>query len=147
MHRPGKVYTAAEVRQLDRTAIETFGIPGISLMRRAGRAAFDTLQRRWPDCRAITVACGSGNNAGDGYIVAGMAVEAGIETQLLQVGDPARLKGDAATARDWADQASACPPAIPGSRLTGDVVVDALLGTGATRRTSPAGTSGRHRSD
>ena len=100
MHRPGKVYTAAEVRQLDRTAIESHGIPGISLMRRAGRAAFETLRKRWPECRTITVACGSGNNAGDGYIVAGLAVEAGIETQLLQVGDPARLKGDAATARD-----------------------------------------------
>ena len=131
MHRPGKVYTAAEVRLLDRTAIDAFGIPGISLMRRAGRAAFDTLQRRWPDCRSITVACGSGNNAGDGYIVAGMAVEAGFQTQLLQVGDPARLRGDAATARDWASDIGAAP-GDSALKLTGDVIVDALLGTGAT---------------
>ena len=130
MHRPGKVYTAAEVRQLDRTAIESHGIPGISLMRRAGRAAFDTLRQRWPECRAITVACGSGNNAGDGYIVAGLAVEAGIETQLLQVGDPARLKGDAATARDWAARVGVSA-GDTGLEIAGDVVVDALLGTGA----------------
>ena len=136
MHRPGKVYTAAEVRQFDRTAIDTFGIPGISLMRRAGRAAFSTLQRRWPDCRAITVACGSGNNAGDGYIVAGMAVEAGIETQLLQVGDPRRLKGDAATARDWATGVGVAR-GDTGFELTGSVVVDALLGTGATGELRP----------
>ncbi len=136
MHRPGKVYTAAEVRQLDRTAIDSFGIPGISLMRRAGRAAFHTLQRRWPDCRSITVACGSGNNAGDGYIVAGMAVEAGIETQLLQVGDPARLKGDAATARDWATDVGVAD-GDAGLELTGGVVVDALLGTGATGELRP----------
>ena len=136
MHRPGKVYTAAEVRQLDRTAIDTFGIPGISLMRRAGRAAFDTLQRRWPDCRAITVACGSGNNAGDGYIVAGMAVEAGIETRLLQIGDPARLKGDAAIARDWAVDVGVAR-GDTALDITGSVVVDALLGTGATGELRP----------
>ena len=136
MHRPGKVYTAAEVRQLDRTAIDTHGIPGISLMRRAGRAAFDTMRRRWPDCRAITVACGSGNNAGDGYIVAGMAVEAGIETQLLGIGDPARLRGDAATARDWAVDVGV-PAGDARLAIAGGVVVDALLGTGATGELRP----------
>ena len=145
MHRPGKVYTSAEVQQLDRTAIDTFGIPGISLMRRAGRAAFDTLQRRWPDCRSITVACGSGNNAGDGYIVAGMAVEAGIETQLLQVGDPTRLKGDAATARDWATHVGVAR-GDTALELIGSVVVDALLGTGATGEIRPPYRA-RHRSD
>ena len=136
MHRPGKVYTAAEVRQLDRTAIESHGIPGVSLMRRAGRAAFETLRQRWPECRAITVACGSGNNAGDGYIVAGLAVEAGIETQLLQVGDPARLKGDAATARDWAARVGVSA-GDTGLEIAGDVVVDALLGTGASGELRP----------
>ena len=136
MHRPGKVYTAAEVRQLDRTAIESHGIPGISLMRRAGRAAFETLRQRWPECRAITVACGSGNNAGDGYIVAGLAVEAGIETQLLQVGDPARLKGDAATARDWAAKVGVSS-SDGGLQIAGHVVVDALLGTGASGELRP----------
>ncbi len=136
MHRPGKVYTAAEVRQLDRTAIDGHGIPGISLMRRAGRAAFETLRQRWPDCRAITVACGSGNNAGDGYIVAGLAVEAGIETRLLQVGDPARLKGDAATARDWAAKVGVSQ-GDTALEIAGDVVVDALLGTGASGELRP----------
>ena len=137
MHRPGKVYTAAEVRQLDRTAIDTHGIRGITLMRRAGRAAFDTLRRRWPECRSITVACGSGNNAGDGYIVAGMAVEAGIETQLLQVGDAARLQGDAATARDWAADVGVAPADTGSDEIAGGVVVDALLGTGAAGELRP----------
>ena len=68
-----RLYTAAESRALDKLAIEQHGIPGIVLMKRAGRAAWRALRRRWPSVRAITVVCGRGNNAGDGYIVAGSA--------------------------------------------------------------------------
>ncbi len=133
-----RVYTAAEVRELDRTAIEDRGIPGIALMKRAGRAVFDELRRRWPTGRSLTVVCGSGNNAGDGYIVAGLAEEAGLDTTLVQVGDAGKLRGDAARARDWALSVGVVTSGLEGrARMTSDVVVDALLGTGVTGAVRP----------
>ncbi|HTO57100.1 MAG TPA: NAD(P)H-hydrate epimerase, partial [Pseudomonadales bacterium] len=66
-----RIFSAEQSRALDRLAIERHGIPGIVLMKRAGEAAWRSLRRRWPDARSITVVCGRGNNAGDGYIVAG----------------------------------------------------------------------------
>ena len=145
MRGRGRVYTAAEVRELDRIAIEDRGIPGIALMKRAGRAVFDEVRRRWPAGRSLTVVCGSGNNAGDGYIVAGLAVEAGLDTRLLQVGDGGGFRGDAALARDWALSVGVVTSGFAdgaddkdGEDMAGDVVVDALLGTGASGPPRPA---------
>jgi len=127
-----RVYTGAESRAFDSRAIDVFDIPGIRLMHRAGRATFQALRDRWPTARAITVVCGAGNNAGDGYVVAGLAKDAGLTVEILQVGDPDKLAGDAldaarfAEARLGADLARSGRPWRPG----GDVVVDALLGTG-----------------
>ena len=131
MSRPAKVYTAREVRELDRIAIESFGISAISLMKRAGRSAFNTLLLRWPDTRTLTILCGGGNNAGDGYVVAALAAEAGLDVQLLPIGDVAKLTGDAASARDWASSVGVSW-SDSGSLIEGDVVVDALIGTGAS---------------
>ena len=63
---PFELYRAAQVRKLDRIAIEDRGIPGYTLMSRAGEAAFKLLRQRWPDASRIAVVCGGGNNAGDG---------------------------------------------------------------------------------
>ena len=73
------LYTAAQVRELDRLAIAGLpdvaesGTPGIVLMKRAGKSVFDTLLECWPQPQHITVYCGTGNNGGDGYIVAALA--------------------------------------------------------------------------
>lgn len=101
-------------------------------MRRAGRAVFDAILHGWPDAGSLSICCGKGNNAGDGYVVAGLALERGMAVELIQVGDPGALGGDAAAARDDAlarglrvirTDDGACAPA-------GDVIVDALIGTG-----------------
>jgi len=76
---PLELYRAAQVRELDRIAIEDRGIPGYTLMSRAGAAAFDLLRQRWPDARRIVVVCGGGNNGGDGYVVARLARKAGLD--------------------------------------------------------------------
>ena len=80
-----RAYTGSETRAIDQRAINEFSIPGIRLMHRAGRAAFDVLRSRWPDARSVSVVCGSGNNAGDGYVIAGLARDAGFGVQLIQV--------------------------------------------------------------
>jgi len=127
-----RVYTGTETRAFDRRAIEEFSIPGIRLMHRAGRAAFDALRSRWPVAGTVTVVCGSGNNAGDGYVIAGCAKDAGLAVQLVQVADPNRLAGDALEAYRFADlRLVAGTPADDGWQVEGDVIVDALLGTGA----------------
>ncbi|MAT52003.1 MAG: bifunctional ADP-dependent NAD(P)H-hydrate dehydratase/NAD(P)H-hydrate epimerase [Porticoccaceae bacterium] len=128
---PQSLYTAEQVRELDRLAIEEKGIPGIVLMKRAGQATLRALLERWPAPPRITVYCGAGNNGGDGYIVAGLAAEQGIAVHLVQVADAAKLSGDARKAYDYARQANV--PMYPwGSAEAPDqgVIVDALLGTG-----------------
>lgn len=133
-----RLYSAAETRELDRRAIEEQGIPGIVLMRRAGAAAFAVLCRRWPQVRSITVFCGRGNNAGDGYVIAGLARSRGFEVQVLQVTDAADLSGDAGRARDWAaGEGVVSEPFGAACALRGDVLVDALLGTGIKGEVRP----------
>lgn len=134
---PFELYRAAQVRELDRIAIEARGIPGYTLMRRAGDAAFDLLRQRWPRARRIAVVCGGGNNGGDGYVVARLAREAGLDVVALALTDPAGLRGDAQTA--WRDARDADVPAtvFGAAGLDGaDLLVDAILGTGLEREVS-----------
>ena len=85
---PERLYTAAQSRELDRAAIEAAGIPGFTLMQRAGAAAFDLLLRRWSGAGRVVVVCGGGNNGGDGYIVAARCRRIGMEVVLPALGEP-----------------------------------------------------------
>ncbi|MDX1608725.1 MAG: NAD(P)H-hydrate dehydratase [Halofilum sp. (in: g-proteobacteria)] len=129
--RPTRLYTAAQVRELDRRCIEDHGVDGYALMTRAAEAAFRGLRLRWPAARRIAVCCGGGNNGGDGLVIARLARAAGLEVELALKGDPARLRGAAARAwEDWNGPAQALDALDPAAH---DVVVDALLGTGLDR--------------
>jgi NAD(P)H-hydrate epimerase len=131
---PVALYGAAAVRELDRRAIEAHGIPGETLMARAGAAVYRTLRARWPEARRLLIVCGLGNNAGDGYVVARLAREDGREPRVLQVGDAGRLRGDALAAAQAARAAGVPVEAFAsGAALAGDVAVDALFGTGLDR--------------
>jgi len=129
------LYTAAQVRELDRLAIEEAGIGGYPLMCRAGEAAFQRLRFFWPGGSGrLVVLTGPGNNGGDGYVIARLALEAGIDVTVIPATDPQSLKGDAARARaDW--RAAGGEETGFEARLPGDtgLIVDALLGTGLTR--------------
>ncbi len=136
---PDALYTASAVRELDRRAIEEQGIAGIRLMKRAGRVAFAKLCARWPEAEHIHVFCGTGNNGGDGYVVAALAAESRLPVTVYQVGDAQKLAGDALRARDYAVAAGVTmAPWTPGTELSAGVVVDALLGTGLSGEVRPA---------
>lgn len=128
------VFTPEVVRELDRRAIEDRGIPGYTLMCRAGRAAFDATRDRYPAAAKWVVVCGAGNNAGDGYVIARLARAAGLQVQVIAVSDPDGLGGDAA--RAWHDFRDAGGTAAGLADLDcgeAELLVDALLGTGLDR--------------
>lgn len=131
---PALVYTAAQVRAMDRHAIGVAGIPGYTLMQRAAEAALSLLRQHWPDAHRITVLCGSGNNGGDGYVLARLARDAGLAVNACAVADPLRLAGDAARAYADFTAAGGRDSGLNAASLgTTDVIVDALLGTGLDR--------------
>lgn len=130
---PRYLYRAEQVKELDKLFIEEHKTPGIVLMKRAGRAAFKLLQKMHPH-GSITVLCGAGNNAGDGYVVAALAAEARRDVQILTVSPPAKLTGDAKRAFEYAKQegVNILPYGTGAARHLPDgcVIVDALVGTG-----------------
>lgn len=136
---PRELYLASQVQQLDRLAIEKFGIPGIELMKRAGASCFDAIQHHWPEARRLLVFAGGGNNGGDAYIVAGLAREQGLAVHLLSLSDPENLKGDARLAWQWAIDRKVDITAFQDythnseSAANNTVIVDGILGTGLDR--------------
>ena len=127
------LYTAAQTRDLDRTAIATLGISGFVLMQRAAAAAWRVLKKRWPNARRIVVMCGPGNNGGDGYLLARTAKDAGLDARVIALAKPKESSPDALRAHDeWIASggkiATSTDP-IPDA----DVYVDALFGTGLQR--------------
>lgn len=134
---PLPLYRASQVRELDRITIEDMGVPGICLMERAGQVAFNILTTHWPRARRIIVLCGSGNNGGDGYILAKLAYLAGYDVTVLQLGDTTQLKGDARIAFEAMIAIGLTAQVFTEKKLSiVDVVVDALLGTGLDRDVS-----------
>lgn len=131
MALPIALYSTAQVRALDAHAIKGLGIPGYTLMKRAGEAALRYLRTRWPMAHRIVVVCGGGNNGGDGYVVARFARAAGLHVRLLAAVEPGELRGDARQAcDDFKASDGEILPFSPELVGEGDVIVDALLGTG-----------------
>lgn len=124
------VYTTAQIRLIEKEAIKS-GIAGIEMMNRAGLAAFKHLQSHWPNIHKIACLIGSGNNGGDGLILAKAAIEAGLHCDLYSEGDLSALKNEAKLAFD------ATKSTLPKPKSLNDfeperyeLIVDALLGIG-----------------
>ena len=131
---PVKLFTAEQVRELDRIAIEDHGIAGYSLMQRAARFSYGELKQHWPDANNIVVVCGGGNNAGDGYVLAKLAIEDGKLVSVINMFNVENLKGDAATAYQDLSTTNIRPQNFSTSVFDGaDVIVDAVFGTGLDR--------------
>lgn len=130
MALPIALYSTAQVRALDSHAIKELGIPGYTLMKRAGEAALRYLRTRWPMSHRIVIVCGGGNNAGDGYVLGRFAQAAGLTVTLMAAVPPEQLKGDARLASEDFRNSGGQIHAFSSDLLKGDVIVDALLGTG-----------------
>ncbi len=124
------LYRAEQVGELDRRTIAS-GIDGFALMQRASAAAWQVLRRHWPTARSLTVLCGAGNNGGDGHVLAAMAAAEGLAVQRILLKGVDDLSGDARRAADMATAAGVdAEPWASGMALSGELLVDALLGTG-----------------
>ncbi|MCC7014239.1 MAG: NAD(P)H-hydrate epimerase [Planctomycetes bacterium] len=139
----------AQLRELDRRAVELFGVPSCILMENAGRQAAERILgalraqslagRRGAPPWSVAILCGSGNNAGDGYVVARHLHIAGVRVECFSVCDGARLAGDAALQRRIVEALGIRVESIAHTEELGrarvrwrvDALVDALLGTGA----------------
>jgi NAD(P)H-hydrate epimerase len=121
--------TRAQVRELDRRAIEEFGVPGVVLMENAGRGAAELLMRLNPERRPVLIFCGKGNNGGDGYVIARHLDIHGWPVRLVRVAPASELTGDAAVMERIVTAAG-----IPDASAPDDSgwIVDALFGTGLT---------------
>ena len=141
---PSALYRADQVRELDRIAIEDCGIEGFALMHKAASVAFGALLEKWPHARHLLIFVGSGNNGGDGNVLAGLAKDYGLNPELITLGDHSKLQGDALRARDFATQRNITVGRFDRATILGTgsfptdhtVIVDALLGTGIDRPVS-----------
>jgi hydroxyethylthiazole kinase-like uncharacterized protein yjeF len=132
MIRTRPLYDAREMRAADAGAIAELGIPGAVLMERAGLAAAREIMASFQGTRAAVV-CGGGNNGGDGFVVARHLHAAGWEVECLLAADPDGLPPDARQNHDIAARLGVrMHTGVRRARLQrADVIVDALLGTGA----------------
>src|SRR5579859_6951084 len=95
MALPIALYSSAQVRALDAHALEALGIPGYTLMKRAGEAALRQLRSRYPLAHRIVIVCGGGNNGGDGFVLARFAAAAGLTLCVIDAAATEKLKGEA----------------------------------------------------
>jgi hydroxyethylthiazole kinase-like uncharacterized protein yjeF len=129
------------MRDLDRLAIEIYGIPGVVLMENAGAQVVRILRQEYPDlnARRVAVLCGRGNNGGDGFVIARYLHTRGVSVSVFIMGAPGDIHGDAGVHLDMLRRAGVAPEAVQtsdaaqavGARLREhDMLIDALLGTG-----------------
>jgi NAD(P)H-hydrate epimerase len=136
--------TRDQCREIDRRAMEEYGISGLVLMENAGRGCVDVLERLGID-GPVVIVCGKGNNAGDGFVIARHLAIRGYDCRVILLCSPEELRGDAAanfailqksrtSIIDVPQRAGATPrPELDGATW----IIDALLGTGALGEPRP----------
>jgi NAD(P)H-hydrate epimerase len=135
-----KLVTAAQMRELDRRAIEEVGIPSLVLMENAGRTTYQVLRREFPDLDGeVGILAGRGNNGGDGFVVARYLAQAGIPVAVFLLGRRRDVKGDARVNLDILAHHGLSVAEVTSEEELNPVahrlaraglIVDALLGTG-----------------
>jgi len=137
------VMTRDEVRAFDRWAIDTLGLPGVVLMENAGRSCAELIKEKLKHIPKpkVCIFCGTGNNGGDGFVIARHLINSGFNVVVVLCGDRGKVKGDAKINLDVLEQlgqsikrlnlADADIPArVKNFATDADMLVDALFGTG-----------------
>jgi NAD(P)H-hydrate epimerase len=145
-YKPGDsfiVMSRDEVRAFDRWAIDQVGIPGMVLMENAGRSCAELIKEKLPaklDPK-VCIFCGTGNNGGDGYVIARHLINTGFTVVVVLCGDPNKVKGDAKTNLEILEQlgqpievletaSGKISSQVARLAAGADMIVDALFGTG-----------------
>lgn len=127
---PHLIFNSAEVYSMEHDYAKSHGGSSFMLMERAGEAVFRKILEIKPDVKTVFIFAGSGNNGGDGYIVARLLLERGIDVSLFAT-SPARANSEAETAyKRYLAAGGRVYTSLPSESANADIVVDALLGTG-----------------
>lgn len=148
-YSPDKKYTVIsrdQARAFDDWAINSLGIPGAVLMENAGRNCAELIKEKLlvVSRPKVCILCGTGNNGGDGYVIARCLLNSGFDVVVALCGDQKKVKGDAKLNLDILKRLGCVikllNPADPCiDRLVesfaddADMLVDCLFGTGLDR--------------
>lgn len=128
------LYRTEQVRDMDRMAIRDYGTPGYELMTRASTAAMILIHKKWPKVGTVGIACGLGNNGGDGYVLARLLRQAGIMVKVIMLPGGSPRTADAGRAyAEWralGERSESFDGQLPEVELW----VDALYGIGLSRQ-------------
>jgi len=131
------IVTPRQMAELDRLAIEQLAVPGLVLMENAGRGLAEIAMSMLTSStnQLVHIYCGSGNNGGDGYVIARHLLARGYEVELFLLGEREKIKGDSLAnliILEKMDQTVHLLHTRPESLSQPGLIVDALLGTGAS---------------
>ncbi|MGH8050926.1 MAG: NAD(P)H-hydrate epimerase, partial [Arenimonas sp.] len=128
------LYRTEQVRDMDRMATRDFGTSGYELMTRASTAAMILIHKKWPKVGTVGIACGLGNNGGDGYVLARLLRQAGIKVKVIMLPGGSPRTADAGRAyAEWralGERSESFDGQLPEVELW----VDALYGIGLSRQ-------------
>jgi ADP-dependent NAD(P)H-hydrate dehydratase / NAD(P)H-hydrate epimerase len=136
-----RLVKASEMQELDRLTIEEIGIPGVVLMENAARGACRVFLAHFapPSNSRVLILCGRGNNGGDGYVMARVLSQAGLEVAVLVLAEFSKISGDALVNLQILRRMGLEVQEVPSEaqwkkqrRLLKDCdfIIDGLLGTG-----------------
>ncbi|WP_460273318.1 NAD(P)H-hydrate dehydratase [Celeribacter sp. ULVN23_4] len=137
-----EILTSAQMRAIEKAAIDSGEVTGLELMERAGQGVVVAVFDEWPELAhssyKAVILCGPGNNGGDGFVIARLLKQRGWEVEVFLYGDPEKLPPDAkANYERWGPLGEVAPLNTREFRRSDcDVVVDALFGTGLSRALS-----------
>lgn len=128
-----KLYYPEQVYELDRKTIEQDGQSSSQLMYKAALATWRQIQMRWPEIKHILVIAGPGNNGGDAFAVACLALQSGLEVSLIAMGDLSRQSDESLFYRNQWESAGGITESWDAKLPQADLIVDGLLGIGLNK--------------